>query len=393
MSTCKSFAPRRWARWLSACVIVGCRVLILEGAATRTTTAQIDRPRPLKPADGWLQEPLTAIGGVRELSDGTVLVSDRQDLVVFLGDFRSHAIRRVAGAGEGPGEFRSVEKPIAMGGDSTLFADRQLLRWVLFDGGRPVATWKQDPSVNMRAQETVGWALGRTATVQGVSHRRSVGVPFARSRSNAESLMVLIHEWTVGRGGLRRVRSDTVERIIGRAQGQTVARRGDLLYQLENPLAVEEQVVYFRDGWLALVRLAPYRVDWRAPDGSWRRGAPIEGVGPPVDATMQRALVAWQWPQVTPLFGNNELPPWPRFLPPFLNDAAIAAPRGMVAIRRAYNPTAPATVYDLVGRTGKLVDRIKLPVTERILGFGGNSVFVVGSDQDDVQRLYRHPWP
>jgi hypothetical protein len=51
------------------------------------------------------------------------------------------------------------------------------------------------------------------------------------------------------------------------------------------------------------------------------------------------------------------------------------------------------TRYDLVDRRGALVGQIQLPGSETIVGFGLQSVFVVLTDNDGIQRLQRHPWP
>ena len=37
--------------------------------------------------------------------------------------------------------------------------------------------------------------------------------------------------------------------------------------------------------------------------------------------------------------------------------------------------------------------RLQLPPDHQIVGFGARSVYVVVTDEDDLQRIQRHPWP
>jgi hypothetical protein len=224
-------------------------------------------------------------------------------------------------------------------------------------------------------------------------------------RISAESLLVIIrHRLPLGRQNvdpsatLRLAdRVDTIGRVRGAGRGQTLVWRDapppPSQWLLENPLAAEDQAVLFRDGWVAVAFGDPYRVEWITPAGSRVRTRPLAIERVEVDDRMKRAIIAWRWPMVKPPFSPNELPPWPALLPPFLNAALLTAPDGSLVIRRAYNPLAPRTLYDVVDRAGELNRRISLPENDRIVGFGTRSVYTVTKDTDGVERLQRHPWP
>lgn len=92
---------------------------------------------------------------------------------------------------------------------------------------------------------------------------------------------------------------------------------------------------------------------------------------------------------------EDELPPWPAVLPPFLVDriGALADPAGRVVIRRTPDATRPGTFYDVVDRADALVGRVALDEDEHLVGLGRRSVYVVETDEDGLQWLRRHPWP
>jgi hypothetical protein len=186
---------------------------------------------------------------------------------------------------------------------------------------------------------------------------------------------------------------------IGRRSASAVAMRRvvpggpEIQWVLENPLAAEDQAILFPDGWIALARLEPYRVDWIAPDGSPVVGAPMPVAAVRVNDALKRAVIARRYPKVEPPFTADEFPPWPATFPAFANDALLAAPDGRLVIRRMVNPLTSVAVYDFVDRVGKLANQLELPIRERLVGFGARSLYVVATDDDDVEHLRRHPWP
>jgi len=73
--------------------------------------------------------------------------------------------------------------------------------------------------------------------------------------------------------------------------------------------------------------------------------------------------------------------------------ASSSPSESRIAVRRMPTASAPETRYDLVDRRGALDGQLALKQNERVLGFGGRSVYVVATDDDGVERLRRHPWP
>ena len=65
---------------------------------------------------------------------------------------------------------------------------------------------------------------------------------------------------------------------------------------------------------------------------------------------------------------------------------------GRIALRRKSTLNKPAVRYIIVNRRGTIDGEITLAANEEIIGFGPTSVYVAFKDEDDIQRLRRHPW-
>ena len=49
--------------------------------------------------------------------------------------------------------------------------------------------------------------------------------------------------------------------------------------------------------------------------------------------------------------------------------------------------------YDIINRRGILEAYFVLPKNQELLGFGKKSMYVRVTDDDDLVRIRRHPWP
>jgi hypothetical protein len=373
---------------------------------------QATRPQapeaPARSLTRWTRiahEPFEIVAGVRELPDGRILVADRAAGQLFVVDRGSGAPRAITRTGDGPGELRGVDRLLALGGDSSLAVHEAGRRWLLLVEERVVATSTPIELGRIPPLRIIGAdTLGRLVFLRPLGFRRSPGIPYTESQANAESLLVLLRargpardlSRDLSRGVLPDGRADTVARLRGRAQGQTLARRDKpppaSRWLLENPLAAEEQSFLFRDGWLAVARAAPYRVDWRAPNGAVVRGPALRFDRVVVDPDMRRAIIRAHWPTVDPPFAPAELPEWPATLPPFLNDALVGMPDGRLAIRRADDPRRPRVRYDVVDRAGIPRLRIEVPARIALVLWGRDGVYGVETDEDLAQWLVWHPW-
>ena len=152
----------------------------------------------------------------------------------------------------------------------------------------------------------------------------------------------------------------------------------------------------FYDGWIAVVRLEPLRVDWRSPKGSWIRGAPLALKPIPVDARERQAIDARraefreQYRKIG--FPAPPVLPMPSTLPPS-TEVTKASSDGRLLLQLTTTVSRPQVRYLVINRTGTIDGEIMLNANEEVVGFGASSVYVSFKDADDVQRLGRHPWP
>ena len=95
-----------------------------------------------------------------------------------------------------------------------------------------------------------------------------------------------------------------------------------------------EQALMFTDGWIALVRVEPYRVEWRTPDGQWRPGPEVPWEWPRADAREKAAAVERHKRR----YGDRNLKqladdPWADRLAPIRGGALL----GISIIERAFD--------------------------------------------------------
>ena len=155
------------------------------------------------------------------------------------------------------------------------------------------------------------------------------------------------------------------------------------------------------DGWIAVVRINPFRVDWRSPEGRWTLGAPLPV---PVirmtekEKNASRARTAASRaanPSSTPLPPQLQTPDdeWPDVMPPYMQGELTFSPDGDVIFRRQPSADHPGTAYYVVDRRGRLLGVLDLKDNERIIGWGAKSLYIVETDTDDLKYIRRHPWP
>lgn len=363
-----------------------------EPAFSTQQAAQIE----LRPANAVLEHAfsLGRVTSVRELSDGSLLIGDGADEHLVHVRWGTREVTPIGRAGDGPGEYRGVGWLYPLGADSTLFSDSYTGRWLILDGLRMVSTIPEGSALNRLLGGELSGAdrRGNVLGVTGATSSAGSRLP----RHWADSLILLL-----ARPGFDRV--DTIAHLKGRGVSQLTelprpTGSGPRVVVLGNPLEAEDQALLFPDGWIAVARLDPYRVDWRTPEGRWIRGAPL-----PFDR--RRVTDGEKCWATTRMLGQlrpctADLPGWPDVLPPFLlhgplraEPALLASPDGRLVIGRTPTEVSPESRYDLVDRTGRLAAVLVLPPNEGLIGFGTRSVYVLASDDDQLVTLRRHQWP
>lgn len=367
--------------------------------------AQSDAPKVIRlaPPSATLAEEFTVIAAVRELRDGRVLVSDERDGRLVVADLASGAVTSIGRKGAGPGEYVQLGRIWPLGADSTLVKEPFSPRWLLLRAATVVATLGAgDPAVALAGR----FPLMGTDTLGGV-----VALQFGQDAAGRPSLADSLSIVRVDR---RSLRVDTLARVQSgegwaRSAGVTAAppalprsTEGAAPRRYVLSLLAPDQLAVFPDGWIAIARVQPYRVDWCAPGRECDLGRPIPEPRLSMTAGERQAYLevarrTHSWPPTTDVEATSG---WPNVIPPFVTPssridagAVWALPDGRVLIERL--PTAAAVMmrYDIVSRRGVREAQLQLPLGTRVVGFGARAVYVAETDEDGVQRLRRHPWP
>jgi hypothetical protein len=188
-------------------------------------------------------------------------------------------------------------------------------------------------------------------------------------------------------------RVDTVTRTKGRDIGRRPAPGGTGEMAMQLIYGVEEQVILFPDGWVAVARREPYRIDWFPPGGAPLIGPVIPWASPKIDDAEKAAWLARVSASGTPFGFTLEQLPFAPVVPPYEANALRSAPDGKLLVKRARWSGSRGHAYDLVDRAGRRLGTLALPDDERVVGFGQGVVYVSVADEDGIQRLVRHRWP
>jgi hypothetical protein len=325
----------------------------------------------------------TQIVSITELADGRVLVADQRERTVVVADLLSGSLEQVGRVGQGPGEYTNVTAILPLGPDSSLMADSQTRRWLILDGDRIVYTVPINAPVIVA---TGGVVLGADANGFILSRNR---IPPDRVPGANDSIVLV---------RVRRVSAaiDTIGKLGPSSTRIEVPPDRPQTIRVTIPaLGAEEQTLAFPDGWIAVARLNPYRVDWRSSQGTWTYGRPLPFNEIPLNDREQQAHREYR--RAIGLRDPSAAAEWPSVVPPFIRSAPyaslVAAPDGRLLVART--PTAERfdSRYDIVDRAGRLVATLALPVNERIVAVGKRGVYVVETTELGLQYVRRHPWP
>jgi hypothetical protein len=322
----------------------------------------------LPPANARPSTEFSDLTSIRELRDGRVLVFDRKENWLAVVNMADGAMKQISRYGRGPGEFEGTLAIFPLGGDSTLASDG-LRRWLIIVGDSVVATLPPD---NPGVQAVSLWPLG-------VDRRGNVLTRvFSRDLAISDSQPVALVNRTDGR-------ADIVARLHSEARKAPI-RVVNGSEQVGRPFRTAEAALLLPDGWLAVARLEPYRVDWRSPDGAWMKGPAIRTPAVRMNARERQAYTkrnAWA----------RYITDWPELLPPFdVPTALFSTPDGWLVIKRLSSAAENDHRYDLVDKSGVRRGQLSLRPNEAIIGFGVASVYVIETDDDGIQRLRRHPY-
>ncbi|HEY5547832.1 MAG TPA: hypothetical protein VIK50_17385 [Gemmatimonadaceae bacterium] len=353
-------------------------------------TLQLQAPERVLPVD------FTQIRGVRELSDGRVLVSDRLDKGVVVADFARGSTTAIGRTGSGPAEYRLPTGLSPMPGDSTLLVD---------EGNQRLAVIGPDLKIHRSFNLMIP----------------GIGVPLgARAMDRQGRYYLQIPGWLNGpRGGTdtivvirfdpRAQRVDTLARIKGSTPRKNTMKPG-IPYVLFAPQDVWNVTP---DGRLGVVRSSDYHVDWRDADGRVTSGPRIPFERRPVTLEDRMAHTR-RFMEGSSISGKNAaggLSPLPAEMledkairdvaeyqehaevhAPFTDVTPLMGPDGSLWIERSVRLGLPQT-WDIIGANGVLAGRLQMPRGRKLASLGPRWLYAIATDDDGLQHLERYPHP
>jgi hypothetical protein len=390
------------------------RFLALLAVATplgaRSAVAQAPL-RTLTTPDAEYSEPFTLINGVRELRDGRVIVSDTREKTVQIVDLKAGTARKIGREGSGPGEYALPARLLALPGDTSVVYDPLNRRFlVIGPDGKAGAFASYENSDAGTSRITIG---ARYTDARGRLY--SVGTNFSigpnGEPSSSDTAPILRLDRTTKKTdtvAFVRVPNTTIRTSQGGTNVSIRAGGG-------NPFVSVDDWAVTPDGRVAVVRTKDYHVDWYGPDGKRTSGPAIAyekirvteddkkefrerraagGTGFMITRQSGPGGTSTSAGVAPPVTGQLPEPTdWPDVKPAFVGAAAAAAPNGQLWVLRTRPAKDKIPTYDVFDGSGKVIGRVALPASTRLVGFGANTVYLARSDEDDLQYLQRYRLP
>lgn len=360
-------------------------------------------------------EPFTSIRGIRELADGRVIVSDVQDKVVQIVDFRAGSATKVGREGQGPEEYLLPASLFALPDGSALLQDMGNRRFLPIgaDGkiGKPLSPPQPPASTDQQGPGVrFGGGMSMLISARGVDGRGNLyfqGLPLPPAEGEPAADSVPLMRWDRVKPSV-----DTVAWLpVPASQRPTVTRGAGgatMMVRIGTGGAWPKQTQWSvaPDGRLAIVSPEPYQVSWLT--GRSRTAGPVVAYNAPKVTEADRKAWIDQQSRTRPVMvtfggpGAGRAAPqvaapnpaeieWPETLPAFSGlDAVMMSPEGEVWVRRVLPASVRTTRYDVFDGQGRLIKEVTLKPRSRVIGFGRASAYVVRSDEDDLQYLERY---
>lgn len=365
--------------------------MILFLFALQSTPAQLTLAAP----DRVLPVDFTQIRGVRELSDGRVIITDRLDKGVVVADFTRGTVAQIGRTGPGPAEYRLPTTLAAMPGDSTLLSD---------EGNQRMAVIGPDLKIHRSFTlmlPGIGVPLGARAVDRRGRYYLQIPAWVSMRENPGDTIVVVRYD-------ARTERVDTLARVKGSTPRKNTMRPG-IPYVLFAP---QDAWAVTLDGRLAVVRSGDYHVDWREADGRITAGPPVafERRQVTMDDRMDHTRRFMHGTSISGRNGDGGLSPLPAEMlaeerirevaeyqdyapvhPPF-NGVALPGADGTLWVERSVRLGLPQT-WDVFGADGKLSARLQMPRGRRLLALGATSLYAIVTDEDGLQRLERYVRP
>ncbi|MEO5797870.1 MAG: hypothetical protein ABIZ70_02285 [Gemmatimonadales bacterium] len=323
----------------------------------------------------------TIVRSVGALPDGRVVVTDLKENKVQLLNWPTGKLVDLGRLGAGPREYRAVGGVYHDKGGGLVVYDPQQQRYLPIDPKGEVGDVRGvagssggfllmlDDGPDQFVADTVGGVF-TTAPAPGQD-----SFPLMRNIAGKETVVT-------------RLKSPERRTVGDQSSGMTASR-----------------VVSFSprdfwspspDGWVAVVRNLPYRVDWYPPTGAVVRGPSIPFTPLPVTEADKKVIRdkanAAPAQQMTI---NGQTRSLPRLEPQFAamkpptTGRAVRDERGRIWVERSRAAEIATSTWDIFDRTGAVVDRVEFPAGVRLIAVDGSWAYGTRTDSDELQHLLR----
>jgi len=345
-------------------------------------------------------EPFSAVAGLRELSDGALLLADGLEgrLLRVSGDLAS--VRTIGRKGAGPREYETPDALYPMAADSTLMVDLGNGRLsVLAPDGSIVRTL---PIAGGSGPEMTIMLPGGVDAAGRVFFRRMAG----RGAGPPDSATVARFDPATGRtAAVARVKLPDMNVRTRGASNDREQRMSPV------PLSPQDAWTATPDGRLAVARSAggAYWLELHGPDGVAR--GPRIGYEPiPVRNDDKEAWIAalagslgvsveMENGRRRTTFSRGGAPSvdaddleWPDVKPAFPGGALRVGPAGRFWLERHVAAGEPPT-FDVLAPDGRRIGSVRLPEGRRLEGLGEEAVYLSRTDPLDFVWLERYGPP
>ena len=362
--------------------------MLLWLALLQTPVRQVTLTTP----DKVLTESFSQVRGIRELSNGKVIIVDRLDRGLLAADFTTGTTTKIGQNGRGPREYSLLASLVPMPGDSTLAWDEGNSRFVLVG-----------PDLRILRTFTIllpglGFPVGaRAVDGQGGYFLRIPAWMLQRS-ARGDTVPIVRYD-------LPRQKVDTLTHILGYTARPPAPRQvPGVPYVI---FAAEDGWAATSDGRVAVVRSGDYHVEWYV-------GGRLRAQGPPVPFAKRRVTAEDRFDYMKSFVENSaqsgrdggglsagptlsdpeiqrmvDAGDYAEYHPPFTDRSPIIGADGTLWVERSVPRGAPES-WDLFDGTGRLTARVTLPAGRRLAGLGAGRAYLVVTDDDGLERVERY---
>lgn len=345
-----------------------------------------------------------AITTIRVLSDGRVIANDAPRRRLILLDSSLKSFTTLADtAASAPSRYPALRQAgiFAFTGDSTIFVDTEAQALVVIDPAGKFGRVMAPPKPS-----DVGF-LGAAAF--GSPGFDPTGRLVYRSiRRDASSMQMEIQ--AIERGGTTPtifpakadsspiVRADFETRAVDTIAWMRVPTEkrqaiGNAIYSAFNPLPATDEWALLPDGTIAVVRYNDYHLDLWSPDGTRSSSPKIPFDWKPISIEQRRALIdsvkkadevrratlpplpappGRPAPVRQPIFTVDAEDMWEFYPPVRPGQMRVDRNSNIWILPSTSSAAGSGLVFDVLSRTGSLIERVRLPVGRNLIGFGPN---------------------